>query len=152
MASTFSPSLKNWNVGMHRTAAPLATSLALSTSTLRKATSPYLSDSSAYRGATRLHGPHHDAVKSTTVSRFAFFASSSFVLNASASVTSTTAARRAGPASALGASALRMIPLMVRVMRNETRIRTWLGTVCQYAEMVAQGSARNESRAFMMGA
>jgi hypothetical protein len=45
-----------------------------------------------------------------------------------------------------------MIPLMVRVMRNETRIRTWLGTVCQYAEMVAQGSARNEERAFMMGA
>ena len=52
----------------------------------------------------------------------------------------------------LGANALRMIPLMVRVMRNETRIRTWLGTVCQYAEMVAQGSARNEERAFMMGA
>jgi hypothetical protein len=32
-----------------------------------------------------------------------------------------------------------MNPLMVRVMRNEMRIRTWLGTVAQYAEKVAQG-------------
>jgi hypothetical protein len=44
-----------------------------------------------------------------------------------------------------------MNPLMVRVMRNEMRIRTWLGTVAQYAEKVAQGSARNEERASMVG-
>ena len=117
MASpTFSPPLKNMNVGMHLTPALAATSFARSTSTLRKRTSPYFSDIFAKWGAMRLHGPHQDAVKSTTATAPAALASAIAASNAVESVASLTAPFLAG--AGLGPNLRFIQALMIRVMRN----------------------------------
>jgi hypothetical protein len=58
---------RTMKVGMAETPASPATSSSSSTSTLMKVTDEYFASSSAKSGAIRWHGPHHVAVKSTTV-------------------------------------------------------------------------------------
>lgn len=65
--STSFPSFKNRNVGIASTAHSSATVFNSSTSTLRKVTFGSFLAISAKIGAMKRHGPHQEAVKSTTI-------------------------------------------------------------------------------------
>src|SRR3954466_1372377 len=63
--NTSLPFLKTISVGMERISAAAASSCSASVSTFTYATSGCASDEAANVGANCLHGPHHDAQKST---------------------------------------------------------------------------------------
>src|SRR4029077_10502222 len=64
--NTSLPFLNAINVGIERMSAAAASCCSASVSTFAKTTSGWTSDDAANVGANALHGPHHDAQKSTS--------------------------------------------------------------------------------------
>ena len=105
----------------------IAVSSFSSTSTLTNCTSGISSARAAKTGAMRWHGPHHVAVKSTTVSLFSAMAASKAALSASMATPPRRRSTRCSVDSFWDSVYMRLSPLIELLQNPQKVIHLWEG-------------------------